>query len=127
MTRLLQIGLALILVCLSVGCAQKVQKPANPVQHVVLLWFTADVTNNWVQQVEAETLKLRAIPQLLSLETGPSIKSDRPIVDDSFDLGIAMTFRSVDDMNQYLIDPRHIKFVDTWLKGRLDKMLVYDF
>ena len=127
MTRLLQIGLALILVCLSVGCAQKVQKPANPVQHVVLLWFTADVTNNRVQQVEAETLKLRAIPQLLSLETGPSIKSDRPIVDDSFDLGIAMTFRSVDDMNQYLIDPRHIKFVDTWLKGRLDKMLVYDF
>ena len=127
MTRLLQIGLALILVCLSVGCAQKVQKPANPVQHVVLLWFTADVTNNRVQQVEAETLKLRAIPQLLSLETGPSIKSDRPIVDDSFDLGIAMTFRSVDDMNQYLIDPRHTKFVDTWLKGRLDKMLVYDF
>ena len=127
MTRLLQIGLALILVCLSVGCAQKVQKPANPVQHVVLLWFTADVTNNWVQQVEAETLKLRAIPQLLSLETGPSIKSDRPIVDDSFDLGIAMTFRSVDDMNQYLIDPRHTKFVDIWLKGRLDKMLVYDF
>ena len=127
MTRLLQIGLALILVCLSVGCAQKVQKPANPVQHVVLLWFTADVTNNWVQQVEAETLKLRAIPQLLSLETGPSIKSDRPIVDDSFDLGIAMTFRSVDDMNQYLIDPRHTKFVDTWLKGRLDKMRVYDF
>ena len=127
MARLLQIGLALILVCLSVGCAQKVQKPANPVQHVVLLWFTADVTNNRVQQVEAETLKLRAIPQLLSLETGPSIKSDRPIVDDSFDLGIAMTFRSVDDMNQYLIDPRHIKFVDTWLKGRLDKMLVYDF
>ena len=59
--------------------------------------------------------------------SGLSIKSDRPIVDDSFDLGIAMTFRSVDDMNQYLIDPRHTKFVDTWLKGRLDKMLVYDF
>lgn len=127
MTRLLQIGSVLILVWLSAGCAQKIQKPVNPVQHVVLLWFTADVTNSWIQQIETETLKLRAIPQVLSLETGQSIKSDRPTVEDSFDLGIAMTFRSVDDMNQYLIDPRHTKFVDTWLKGRLDKMLVFDF
>ena len=127
MTRLLQIGLALILVWLSVGCTHKVQKPANPVQHVVLLWFTADVTNSWVQQVEAETLKLRAIPQLLSLEAGPPIKSERSIVDDGFDLGIAMTFRTVDDMNQYLTDSRHTKFVDTWLKGHLDKIMVYDF
>lgn len=109
------------------GCAQKIQKPVNPVQHVVLLWFTEDVTNSWVQQVKAETLKLRGIPLILSLKAGPAIKSQRVIVDDSFDLGITMTFRTVDDMNQYLIDPRHTKFVDTWLKGHLNKILVYDF
>ncbi len=126
MTRLLQIGSVLLLAWLSAGCAQKVQKPANPVQHVVLLWFTTK-TNSWIQQVETETLKLRAIPQVLSLETGTAIKSNREIVDDSFDLGITVTFRSVDDMKKYLIDPRHTKFVDTWLKGRLDKMRVYDF
>jgi hypothetical protein len=126
MTRQLQIGSVLLLAWLSVGCAQKVQKPANPVQHVVLLWFTAR-TDSWIQQVEAETLKLRAIPQVLSLETGQAIKSNREIVDDSFDLGITVTFRSVEDMKKYLVAPRHTKFVDTWLTGRLDKMQVYDF
>ncbi len=127
MTRWLQIGSLTLLLALLTACTGFIDRPAAPVRHVVLAWFTDAVTEADIRQIVAETLKLKAIDEVVSVETGRAIASERPIVDDSFDLAVMMRFRSAEDMRRYLVDPRHRQFVETWLKGRVEKLLVYDF
>jgi len=47
-------------------------------------------------------------------------------VDDSFDLGIVMTFDSAPEMRAYLVHPRHKAFVQNHIEGRVQRLLVYD-
>jgi hypothetical protein len=70
---------------------------------------------------------LSDIGQIRDLQVGKAIPSERLIVDDSFSFGIYMRFDSVVDMNAYLTDPRHVRFVDTQVKPHLEKLVVYDF
>ena len=67
------------------------------------------------------------IPEIQSLSLGRAISSERKIVDDSFDLGLRLEFANQNDMETYLTHPKHIAFVDTFVKPKLAKLLVYDF
>lgn len=127
MTGWLRIGSVLVLIYLLTGCAHYCPELHNPVRHVVLLWYNDAVMEQEKQQVETETLKLRSIPQVVSIITGRAVPSERPIVDDSFDLAILMTFRSVEDLNRYRVDPQHEQFVERYIQGKVMKLLVYDF
>ena len=49
------------------------------------------------------------------------------MVDDSFDIGNAMTFKSEQDMNDYIVHPIHVEFLDKYIKGKVEKAIVFDF
>ena len=100
---------------------------SDSVTHVVMVWFNDSVTQDDIDTVARRTLELRDIPQLVDIKVGKAIPSDRPIVDDSFDLGLVMTFDSVESMNIYVEHPIHVKFVEQYLKGKVDRLVVYDF
>jgi predicted nucleic acid-binding protein len=98
------------------------------INHVVLVWFKQGTTTADIDEVIQETNKLPAlIPQVKAMSLGRSIASDRKIVDDSFDLGIHLTFSNQQDMQAYLSHPKHVTFVNKFVKPRLAKLLVYDF
>ncbi len=98
------------------------------INHVVLVWFKQGTTKADIDEVIQETNKLPAlIPQVKAMSLGRAIASDRKIVDDSFDLGIHLTFANQQDMQAYLSDPKHIAFINKFVKPRLEKLLVYDF
>jgi hypothetical protein len=98
-----------------------------PVNHVVLVWLQADTAPEVREQIIEGSKALRSIPGIRDLQVGTAIPSERPIVDDSFSIGLYMRFDSVEGMNAYLTDPRHVQFVDTWVKPHLEKLVVYDF
>ncbi len=98
------------------------------INHVVLVWFKQGTTKADIDEVIQETNKLPAlIPQVKTMSLGRAIASDRKMVDDSFDLGIYLTFASQQDMQAYLRHPKHVAFVNKFVKPRLAKLLVYDF
>ena len=120
------IALVLPILLLATSC-KECPHGAPKVHHVILVWFKAGLPPGEINLIKEETLKLKEIEQLLSVSVGEAIESERPIVDDSFDLGIHMTFESVDSMNQYLVDERHKSFVEKYIKGKVKKIVVYDF
>ena len=103
-----------------------VQKP-QPVNHVVLLWFSEAAGEDYFEEVRSKAEHLKNIPGIQALIIGLAITSDRPIVDDSFHLGLLFQFDSKEAMNRYLNHPAHEQFVEHYIKGKINKLIVYDF
>jgi len=96
--------------------------------HVVIVWLKPEFKNDqFLNQLLEANKKLASIPSMQSIETGRAIQSERKIVDDSYDIGMVMMFKSEDDMNDYLVHPVHIEFLENFIKGKVDKVVVYDF
>ncbi|GLQ30197.1 Dabb family protein [Litoribrevibacter albus] len=97
------------------------------VQHVVLIWFKSDVSEQYIKKVTDETKQLTHIPGVITVNAGQAIPSDRPMVDDSFDLGVTMTFDSVADMKAYVNHPEHKAFLKRYIMGKVEKLSIFDF
>jgi len=115
------------LVCLAIfSCSStgEHEQPKDEVVHVVLIWLKEP---EHMQQIINESRRLREISELQQLRVGKSIPSDRKVVDDSFDIGLYMTFNNQEDMQRYLIHPEHKDVVNTVLKPLVSEIKVYDF
>lgn len=110
-----------------VSCATLAPPAAHgTVDHVVLVWLKRPGNATDRQAVLTAANDLRVIPGIRFLDTGTALASDRPIVDDSFDIGLTMRFESVKALRAYEGDPRHVKKVTEVLKPLSKKLLVYD-
>jgi hypothetical protein len=110
-----------------VSCAT-IAPPAakGTVDHVVLIWLKRPNNIDDRLAIQAATNDLRVIPGIQFLDTGTALPSDRPVVDDSFDIGLTMRFDSAAALASYESDPRHVKKVTDVLKPLSKKILVYD-
>ncbi|MDH5646685.1 MAG: Dabb family protein [Candidatus Heimdallarchaeota archaeon] len=96
------------------------------VQHVVIVWFKPDTSEETIKTIIEETRRLKQIPGILGLSVGHSVPSQRKIVDNSFDIGIVMRFPDKITMDRYINHPQHVDFVKTWVKPHIRKIIVYD-
>jgi hypothetical protein len=97
------------------------------IEHVVLVWLkrpgnAADRATLIAcgKQFKAE------ISQIQHLSAGLAVPSERPIVDDSFDVGFVMRFACKADLDAYEKHPAHVKVVKETLLPLAKKVLVYD-
>jgi hypothetical protein len=112
-------------VCLA-SCATSAP-PAKPgtVDHVVLVWLKRPGNEQDKQTLVALGRDLRSIPGIRFLDSGTALSSERPIVDDSFDIAYVMRFDSPAALNAYAVHPVHVKAKEELL--RLSRrILVYD-
>lgn len=61
------------------------------------------------------------------MPAGTALKSDRPVVDSTFDLAILITFDSEKALQDYLDHPDHKVAVKDTLQPLVKRILVYDF
>jgi len=123
-----RLALTLLLLAITLcimGCAT--DRPANRVNHVVLCWLKEPGDTSGQDRIIETSKTFREIPGLIEVRVGKAIPSDRPIVDDSFDVCITMTFANTEDMAAYLAHPDHKKAVDEVLQPLVQKIVVYDF
>ncbi len=66
------------------------------------------------------------VPGIQFLDTGVPLPSDRPVVDDSFDIGLTMRFESAAALRAYETNPLHVKKVTEVLRPLSRKLQVYD-
>ena len=64
---------------------------------------------------------------MLQVSAGEPIESDRPIVDDSFDVAITITFASQAAFDAYLAHPDHRRANAEVLAPLVERVVVYDF
>ena len=97
------------------------------VYHVVLCWLKESGNAEARQQIIDVSKTFKSIPGVINVKAGASIPSDRAIVDDSFDVGILLTFADQQAMQAYLDHPDHKQVIQNVLKLLVSKIVVYDF
>lgn len=100
--------------------------PKGTVDHIVLLWLKRPGNAEDRKAVLAASDELRVIPGIKFLDTGTPLPSDRPVVDDSFDVGLTMRFESAAALRAYETNPLHVKKVTEVLRPLSRKLQVYD-
>ena len=116
-----------ILLC-SFGCIT-VQQVENEraIQHVVLCWLKEPGNAEHRNQIIEISKTFRKMPGVLEVRVGRVIKSDRAIVDDSFDVGILVVVPDAKRLQEYIDHPIHQKAKQEVLLPLVEKVLVYDF
>lgn len=117
--------LALLLNACSLMEGTPPQKPGS-VDHVVLFWLNRSGNQQDRKKLHAAEQQLRTIPGVVSIRHGSPLASERPIVDDSFDVAYIITFDSVSSLRAYDIHPTHTQLVSRLVKPLCRKVLVYD-
>jgi hypothetical protein len=101
--------------------------PANAaVSHIVFVWVKEGISKKDVKAMISNAEMLLKINGVKSMKVGTAVPSNRSTVDDSYDVGITLTFDTVDAMQAYLEHPEHIKYVSTYVKPYAEALLVYD-
>lgn len=97
------------------------------VEHIVLVWLKRPGNAADRATLIATARKFQAeIKQIQHLSVGPAVPSERPIVDDSFDVGFVMRFASKAHMDAYEKHPVHVNAVKQTLMPLAKKVQVYD-
>jgi hypothetical protein len=114
----------IITACVSTNVPQPNE---NKVVHIVFIWLNEPGNEEHIKKIISSAQELRKIPQIQELRIGKSIPSDRKIVDDSFDIGLYMTFASKTGLKTYLVHDLHKQLVRSTLQPIVNKIIVYDF
>lgn len=97
------------------------------VKHIVLVWLKDPGNVQDRRRLIETSHSFRKIPGVLDVSAGTPLESERPVVDDSFDVAVIITFQSTEAMQNYETHPIHIKAVEEVLRPVTDRMVVYDF
>lgn len=119
--------LATFLAAVFLASCATIAAPAKPgsVDHVVLVWLKRAGNEQDKQKLIQLGHELRAIPGIRFLDSGTALPSQRPIVDDSFDVAYVMRFDSPAALEAYAVHPVHVKAKDE-LTRLSERIVVYD-
>lgn len=120
-------GSALAFLLAASGCATVPRPDAGAVHHVVLCWLKAPGNADHRTRIMEVSRSFRRIPGVLDVRVGEVLASDRPIVDDSFDVAITFVFADTRRLAEYVAHPAHRKATDEALLPLLKRVVVYDF
>ena len=95
--------------------------------HLVLCWLKESGNVKDRRKIIELTKTFMDIPEVIHAEAGQVVRSDREIVDDSFDVGILIVTKDQADLQKYLDHPIHQKAKNEVLLPLVDRILVYDF
>ncbi len=110
-----------------VSCSTGGGAADSRVEHVVLLWQKRPGNTEDRAKIVASAKGFqKQIPGIQRLSVGTALPSERPVVDDSFDVGLVMTFANAADLAAYEKHPVHQEAVKNTLKPLAKKLLVYD-
>lgn len=96
------------------------------ITHIVIFWIDKPYLENR-EKFLAEAKKLSQIPDVLEYRCGIPLPSTRGAVDDSFAVGISMTFPSQEAADLYQKDPIHLEFLEKGFKPYVKRFVVYDW
>jgi len=123
-----RVFIGLIAMLLLTACAGKATRTDPPtVHHMVLAWLKEPGDAEGRQRIFDVSKSFAAIPGVKRVHAGTSMPSERDIVDDSFDVGMIISFADRAAMESYLVHPTHAHAVREIIKPLVRKILVYDF
>ena len=95
--------------------------------HVVIFWTDPKNPKAADELIEGANKYLKPIPGILTYHVGKMVPSHRPVVEQTYQVGLNVIFASKQAQDDYQVHPLHIDFVEKVLKAVCTKVMVYDF
>jgi hypothetical protein len=108
------------------ACAQR-NNPKGSVTHVVICYLKQPGDSAARQKIIDASKQFRGIPGVLGVEAGKVLPSTRPIVVSDYDVGVVITFKDAQAMEDYGKHPMHQKALREVLGPLTSKVVAYDF
>ncbi len=95
--------------------------------HVVIFWTNPDIPTAADELLAGMEQYLRPIPGALHFHIGKMVPSERPVVDQSYQVALNLVFPDKAAQDAYQVHPLHIDFVEKVFKKVCQRVIVYDF
>jgi hypothetical protein len=95
--------------------------------HIVIFWTKADVAGAADALLAGAEKYLKPIPGILHFHVGRMVPSQRPVVDQSYQVALNVVFPDKAAQDAYQVHPLHLEFVEKVFKRVCDRVVVYDF
>lgn len=95
--------------------------------HVVIFWTKKDVPNATEALIEGMNQYLKPIPGVVSFHVGRMATSERPVVDQTYQVALNLIFPDKQTQDDYQVHPQHVEFIEKVFKPNCERVVVYDF
>lgn len=95
--------------------------------HVVIFWTDPKNPAAVDELIAGANKFLKPIPGTLHFHVGKMATSHRPVVDQSYQVGLNLIFPDKETQDNYQVHPLHLEFVEGVFKRVCQKVVVYDF
>jgi len=124
MTSLLK---SFFIICLFVTSFNSHAAEDKRVSHVVVAWLKEPGNQQMRDKFVQASRKLETLPGVLSRHVSEVIPSERPKVDDTFDVAVTVTFKNKQALKTYMQSKKHKKMLHDELKPLVNRIVVYNF
>ena len=95
--------------------------------HVVIFWTKPELPEAADELLAGMEKYLRPIPGVITFHAGRMVKSDRPVVEQSYQVALNLQFSDQGAQDIYQVHPLHLEFVEKCFKPNCARAVVYDF
>lgn len=95
--------------------------------HVVIIWTRPEKPGAADELIAGAEKYLRPIPGVTSFHIGRMVRSDRDVVDRTYQVALNLQFANKQLHDEYQVHPLHLDFVEKSFKPNCEKVVVYDF
>ena len=95
--------------------------------HVVIFWTDPEQPNATQELLDGADQYLKPIPGVLHFHIGKMATSERPVVDQSYQVALNIVFPDKKAQDEYQVHPMHVDFIEKVFKRVCKKVVVYDF
>ena len=95
--------------------------------HVVIFWTDPANLTAADELIAGARKYLAPLPGIVHFHVGKMAPSQRPVVDQSYQVALNVVFDSKRAQDDYQVHPLHLEFVEKVFKRVCKKVVVYDF
>ena len=95
--------------------------------HIVVFWTDPAKPEAAAALIGGAKKYLNHQPGILHFHVGTMVKSERPVVDQSYAVALNIVFDTKQSHDDYQVDPAHVEFVDKVFKPNCTQVTIYDF
>jgi hypothetical protein len=95
--------------------------------HIVVFWTDPANPNAADELLAGANQLLKNIPGVVQFHIGKMKPSHRPVVEQSYQVALNLIFPDKKAQDDYQAHPRHVEYVEKYVKRLAKKIVVYDF
>lgn len=95
--------------------------------HVVIFWTKPGIAHATEELLAGAVKYLKPIPGILHFHVGRMVPSQRPVVDQTYQVALNVVFADKATQDAYQVHPLHVEFIEKVFKRVCERVVVYDF